>query len=97
MNKEDIYWNTARDCNVSEDKVKFIIDNFWTIIRSYLTNPLKTKKGILLGGLGKFYIKPFIIKKRLKTIKLKINELSTRVYEGKVEYYKTLLKQLTNE
>lgn len=86
----DVIRNTSKETGLSEDKIKFIINNFWKSVRSYLTSPLTCYKGILLNGFGKFYLN----KKGVNNIadyyvRHKINSV-------KLEYY-SKLKEKVNE
>lgn len=75
----------ARDTGYSRELVDFVINNFWKAIRFYLANPLKSKKGILITGFGRFLINPKKVERYLEKTK------------DTSEFYSDLLKQLKDE
>lgn len=85
--QEDVYYYAAKEAGIDKEFLKVIIKNFWGTVRKLLSNPLQTKKGILINTLGKFYIKPYTVEKKIETSE-------KNKYFKKVEFNNKLLKQL---
>ena len=86
--QEDILIYTAKEAGISREHLDLVIKQFWNTVRMYLTNPLSTKKGILINEFGLFFIKPY-------TIKTKKDRLEKRSPgSSKIELHDKLLKQL---
>lgn len=86
---EDIITLAAQEAKISKEHLEVIVKDFWQTIRLFLTNPLNTKKGILISEFGQFYIKPVtVIKKRILLIK-------RNPESPQVEIHDKLIKQLT--
>lgn len=67
--QEDIFYYVSKELNLPEGLIKKVIQDFWNTIRVYLTNPLLTKKGILLHGFGLFFIKPYTLERKIEYFK----------------------------
>jgi len=87
--QDDILTYTARECNITQDHLKIILSDFWSTIRQFLTNPLETKRGILINEFGLFYMKPYTVKKK-KELLIKRTPNSPKVNE-----HELLIKQIT--
>lgn len=86
--QSDIIYYTAEETGLSKKHVEHIEQQFWGAIRYYLTHPLLAKGGILIQGFGKFFMKPFIIKRVLNRLLEKSNGETTK----RIKFYKTLLE-----
>lgn len=53
--QDDITHYTAQDTGLTYEQVKLIERNFWSSIRYFMSNPLLTKKGILISESLKIY------------------------------------------
>jgi hypothetical protein len=83
--QEDIIKATARELKISEEKVKFVVKNFWLGVRYFLTHPLEAGGGLWIEQFLRFTIPVWAIKRVLPNLK----EGSTQK-----EFYLKLLKQL---
>ncbi len=88
MKQSDIPYEVARETGHSEELVIFVIRAFWRAVRYYLTHPLEAKQGILIHGLGCFYMNPFTVDKLMKELLIKTKGKIT----PKVEFYQQILK-----
>jgi nucleoid DNA-binding protein len=57
IEEKDISYLVAKETGLSKEHVEFIISNFWSAIREYLSNPLDCKLGIKLVGFGVFRLR----------------------------------------
>jgi len=87
-NQSDIVYYTAEETGLSKQHVELIEKQFWDGVRYYLTHPLLAKGGILLHGLGKFFMKPFIIRRVLNRLLERSNGEPT----NRIKFYQTLLE-----
>jgi hypothetical protein len=87
-NQDDIFKAVAKELNISEDKVKFVMKNFWLGFRYYLTHPLEAGNGIWLEKFLRFYIPEWAVAKVVENLK---------PGTFKHEFYSKLLKQLRDE
>ena len=87
--QEDILYLTSQELQLSQQKVKFVIDNFWSAVRFFITRPERSQRGVLMKGLGLFHIKRY-------TIHLILKRLTTTLGSSKVkiDYFKELYKQM---
>lgn len=84
--QQDILHYTSSESGLSLEHSQILERNLWDSIRHYLSNPLSTKKGILLSGSIKFYPKP----ENLYMAKtLSKNEVLKEIYE---KWYKQIGK-----
>ena len=59
LKQEDLFYLTAKELNISQEKIEYVIKYLFRIIRfEYLADPLKLKKGIYLNGLCKLVLPP---------------------------------------
>jgi len=86
---EDIITLAAQEAKISKEHLEVIVKDFWQTIRMFLTNPLYSKKGILISEFGQFFINP-------KTVVKKRALLEKRNPESpQLEVHDKLIKQLT--
>lgn len=93
MKQSDLTYEVSRETGYSEELVKFVIRGFWNAVRYYITHPLESKQGILIHGLGHFYMNPFTVKKLMNELLIKTGGKIT----PKVEFYQQILKQYNYE
>lgn len=56
VTQKDIISDVAHEFGISEDKVEFIVKDFFNNLRYYLTHPKEARKGIVLDNAFKFTI-----------------------------------------
>jgi hypothetical protein len=87
LTQKDIYYLVAKDTNISQDKVEFVIKQMWSIVRGYITNPLTSQLGVRINQLVRFELHHPSVKKKLD---------SKNLSEDKMNFYKQL-KHIINE
>lgn len=84
---EDIIHLTAKECQVSDETVKNVHNNLWESIRYYITNPLESRRGIILNEFIKFEIPE-------ERIQNYLDKQRDNLSEEKIKFYERLKEQV---
>jgi len=88
-NHRDVLYETARELGISEEKLNFVVNNFWKAVRFYIADPILAKGCILIEKFGRFTVEEFTISKRITQLESKSSKTT------RLAYFKELYKIIT--
>lgn len=102
MKQEEIKDFIINKHGISEEQYNLIIRDFYSTLRYYITNPLETKGGIFITGIGSFGINyrkvmRVIVNLNNKDLKRKLaNQHSIEFFEKLIDQLKRYERQNSN-